>query len=276
MKDTVRNATRSARIWWFLAILLFSNSALGQDLQFENISDSDLEKIVEDFSGNFMHTSVSGASTLGSIFGFEVGVVAGAAKSENIESIVKETDPTADVPFIPHGGLLGILTVPFGLTVEATLIPEIGDDDFKFQNLSAALKWTPTETLLSALPLSLAGKVHFSKTTVDFKQNDPGTSSQVDATYENSTMGVQILASKNLIFVEPYAGVGFLKGDGELTVKGTNPAFDFTSSQTASKDVSGANFFAGAEFKLLIFKGALEYSNQLGVDSYTAKFSLYF
>lgn len=258
---------------------LWNLQAQSQDLFFDNITEQDMTDIANDFTGVFAPTSVSGANTLGSIFGFELGLVGSGTKAEKIERIVKREDPTADIPFLPSGGLLGRLTVPFGLTVEALLIPEVGDDDFKFQNTSLALMWTPTETLLSFLPLSLATKVHFTQTSLKFKQTDPGIPGgtvQVDSEFKNTITGIQFLVSKNLLLVEPYAGVGFIQGDGELSVKGSAPAFNFTASDSASKKVDGAQFFAGAELKLLIFKIGAEYSKHLDVNRYSLKLAAYF
>ena len=50
----------------------FSGRAFAQNLSFQNLSDEDFKKVVKDLSANFMHTSVSGASPLGDVFGFEL------------------------------------------------------------------------------------------------------------------------------------------------------------------------------------------------------------
>lgn len=262
------------------SLILLSGSLAAQELEFDNISEGDLEKVVKDFSSNFSHTSVSGANTLGSIFGFEVGLIGGLGKINSLDDVVQETDPDADIPgLMPHGGLLGIVSVPFGWTFELTMIPEFGDDEFKFSNTTAAVKWSLTESLLSALPLSIALKGHYSQTKIDFEQQDPGGSPvTVDGSYESTVTGLQAVVSKNLLVLTPYAGLGYLQASGEMGVNGTDSIFDtgFTASDSASVDVSSTQMFFGAEFKLLVIKLAAEYSRQFETERYTFKFSAFF
>lgn len=258
------------------ATLIISNPVYAQDLALDNISSQDMEDIVSDFTGAFTHTSMSGGNTLGSIFGFEVGLIGGVASADRIEKIAKREDPNSDVPGLPFGGLLGRLTVPFGITAELLIIPEIGDEDFKFSNQSLGLMWTPTETLLSFLPLSIGIKGHFTKTDMSFKIPDAVTAGvDSDAAFENTIMGLQVLVSKSLLIVEPYAGVGFLQGDGSLKYSGAGTIFDtaVTAGGSASKKVSGAQFLVGANLNLLFFKIGAEYANHLDTDRYGIKLS---
>lgn len=258
------------------AILMMSTPALGQDLALDNISNQDMEDIVGDFTGAFTHTSMSGGNSLGSIFGFEVGLIGGIASADRIEKIAKREDPNSDVPGLPFGGLLGRLTVPFGITAELLMIPEIGDDDFKFSNNSIGVMWTVTDTLLSFLPLSIGVKGHYTKTDMSFKIPDAVTAGvDSDASFENTIMGLQVLVSKNLLIVEPYAGIGFLQGDGNLNYSGSGTIFDtaVTAGGSASKKVSGAQFLVGAELNLLFFNIGVEYANHLDTDRYGLKLS---
>lgn len=261
-----------------LAVTLFlSFQGRAQDLTFDNISESDLKDIVSDFSGVFAHTSGAGAGSLGSIFGFELGILAAGTQVDRIEKIVKREDPGADdLPMIPSGGLLGRVTVPFGLTIEALLVPEIGDDDFKFQNTSVALLWTATDGLLSFLPFSLGTKIHYTQTDLKFQTPDPVTNTDVGAKFSNTIMGIQVLASQNLLFAEPYVGVGYLQADGDLSISGNNTFYNFTTSTSASKSVSGPQFILGSEFKFLILKLGFEYAHAFDISRYAGKFTLYF
>ncbi|NQZ01757.1 MAG: hypothetical protein HRT45_13935 [Bdellovibrionales bacterium] len=262
------------------ALLLFSGTALAQDLEFDSVTEGDLEKVVRDFSSIFHHTSVSGANTLGSVFGFEVGLIGGLGKVNSLDDVVQDADPDADVPgLLPHGGLLGILSVPFGWTFELSLIPEFGDDGFAFSNTTAAVKWSLTESVLSALPLSIALKGHYSQTKINFEQEDPSTPGvTVDGTYESTVTGLQAVVSKDLLVVSPYAALGFLQASGDLGVNGSGSIFDtdFTSSDSASVNTTSTQLIVGAEVKLLLMKLAAEYSRQFDTERFTAKFSLYF
>lgn len=264
----------------FLLTMLFvlPSAVFAQDLTFDDITKSEIESITRDFSANFTHTAVTGANTLGSVFGFEVGLIFGGTKIEELEDIIKETDPDADVPgLLPHGGLMGMVSVPFGWTFEATLIPQFGEDDFKFSNLTAAVKWSITETLLSELPLSIAIRGHYAKTSIDFTQIDPGgTPATVNGSLDNTVTGLQAVVSKNFLVFSPYAAVGFLQGSGDLSVNGTDSIFNFTASNSASADVTSTQIVIGGELKLAIFKLAGEYSRQFETERFTAKASFYF
>lgn len=260
----------------FLALVLSLPQAMAQDIAFNNLSEKDVEDIVSDFTGAFTHTSFSGANTMGSIFGFEIGLIGGIANVDRIKKIAKRSDANSDVSAVPFGGLLGRITVPFGFTVEALVVPEVGGDEFKFSNKSLALMWTPTETVLSFLPLSIAIKGHYTKTDLKFKIPDAVvTGVDVDASFDNTIMGAQLLISKNLLIVEPYAGVGFVSGDGSLSYSGSGSIFNggVTPTNTAKKKVDGTQFLVGANLKLLILNIGAEYSQQIDVQRYGLKIS---
>lgn len=266
-----------ARWILFLLAALFTANTQAQNLSFKLLDESDLEKVVGDLSATFNHTSVSGASSLGNIFGFEVGVVAGIAKTPEIDSFAQENGSTEKVDQIPHGEILGMLTVPAGITVEAGMIPKVGKEDFKFNTFSAAVKWTPTDVFLD-LPLSLAVKAHLTKTNLSFKQTVSNIDTNFD--YKNTITGLTLLASKNFVLVEPYVGLSYLKAKGELEYSGSpaSPVFDpaYTAANSASASKSSTGFMVGAELKLIFFKLGAEYASAFGTSRYTGKASFYF
>lgn len=245
-----------------------------QDLEFNNLSEKDLETIIEEYSANFSHSSVSGAGTLGRIFGFEVGLVGGMTKTPKVDALVKEQDPSIDADKAPHATLLGVLTVPYGLSTEIGFVPKIGDDDFSYSRVGLALKWTATETLLSDLPLSLALKAHYAKTDIKYQQ--PVNGQPTDVSFDNTVWGLTAMASKSFVLVEPYIGLGYLMADGDIHVSGSSTIFNFTTSTSASKKKSDLQLLAGAELKLLLVKLGIEYSRQFETDRYLAKLAFYF
>ncbi len=255
--------------------LAWGSGVWAQDLPLQSIDSNDFGKIIEELSANFNHTSVSGAGTLGRIFGFEVGVVGGVTKTPELQKLARETDSSASADQLPHGEFLGVLTVPLGITAEVGLIPKVGSDDFKFNTFSVAGKFTPTEIFLD-LPLDLAIKAHVTKTNLEFKQ----TISTVPTTfeYENTIMGLTLFASKNFVLLEPYVGLGYLKAKGELSATGSTTVFDstYTSGTSASESKSSTAFYLGSELKLLFFKLGLEYGHLFGTSSYTGKLSFFF
>lgn len=72
-----------------LILVLFSFSALA-NFNFEDLSKSELESMSNELAANFSHTTVTPGTAEGKIFGFQVGVVAGATTSEELERLSKE------------------------------------------------------------------------------------------------------------------------------------------------------------------------------------------
>ncbi|MCB0383920.1 MAG: hypothetical protein KDD43_00905 [Bdellovibrionales bacterium] len=265
-----------------LAFLVAPSASFGQDLDFDDIDKADLEKIIGDLSANFAHTTVSGASALGAVFGFEFGLIGGMTSTPGIDKLVKETDPNADSAALPHAGLLVQFSVPMGVTVEANLIPSFGSDDFKFSNTGIGVKWTMTDSILS-LPFNLALKGNITKTELTFKTviNNASTGNiPVDSKLEfsNTSMGLAAVISKNILFFEPYFGFGFINSDGDLKVDGTGTIFDttLTTGKSAGAKNSGTHMFLGADLDLFILKLGLEYSKIIDADRYSAKLAFSF
>ncbi len=257
------------------AVLLLPTISQAQSVALDNLSEASFEDVVKELSTNFMHTSVSGAGTLGDIFGFEVGLIGGVTKTPNLNSLVQAVDSSAKVDQVPHAQLLGVLTVPLAITIEAGLVPKIGSDDFKFNSFSLAGKWTPTE-LLWEWPLNVAVKGSLTKAHVEFATSSGGGETSYE--YDNTIMAVSLLASKSFVVVEPYVGVGYVKSTGDLGATGTysSTLFTFTDATSASEDVSGTMFQVGAEFKLIVVKLGLEWTKLYDADRYSGKLSFYF
>jgi len=238
----------------------------------ESLSDSDVNNVVGDFSVNFLHTSVSGAGTLGHLFGFEVGLLAGQGMISHTEDIVHRSQPAANADKVPHAALLGVLSVPLGITAEVSLVPKIGSEDFKFSSTGVAAKWTLTE-LWGDLPFSLAVKGSHTITRADFKH--AVTVGNANYKLENGSTALIALISKNFILVEPYFGAGVVSSAGKLSSDNAL-VFDDPLSRSQKGRKSGGLWMAGAEVKLLVLKLGAEYTQALGASRYTGKLSFYF
>ncbi len=254
--------------------LLISLSAHAQDIGLQNIDETDFKDIVSDFSANSLHTSVSGAGTLGDIFGFELGLIAGLTNTPQIDKLAREVSSNNDAERIPHAELIGILTVPFAITVEAGFVPKVGTDEFKYSNLSLAAKWTPS-ALFFELPVDLAVKAQMTTVNVEFESVVSSTNTKYE--FENKLMGVTGLVSKDFGVAAPYVGLGMVNAEGDLTANGA-AVFDpsYTASASASEKVSSSVFIAGSEFKLVVLKLGIEYARLFDTDRYTGKLSFYF
>ncbi len=245
---------------------------------FNNISQDDFDKIIKELSANSSYHSVTGASTLGTIFGFEFGIVGGLTNTPDINSYSKQVDAAADISRLPHASILAAVSVPFGFTGELLLFPEMSVGDVKYQQFGGSVKWTATEALV--LPFNLAVRAFVTSNKLSFEQtvsnaSTGGVPANMTVTQENSQMGLQLLASPSLPFVEPYIGVGTIKATGNLKVSGTatGTIFDptFTTSQSAESSPTSTQLLLGVNANLLVAKIGLEYSRAFGTDSYNFK-----
>lgn len=252
------------------ALIGFSAHAAGPS--FQNLSDDDFKKVVQDLSADFTHTSVSGASPLGDIWGFEVGVVGGMSKTPELNKFAKEVEPSADLDQVPHGEIIGLLSVPFAITGEVGFIPKIGSDQFKFTSYHLAAKWSPSE-LFFEWPVALAVKVQYSKVNATFKDTINAIPTTFD--YDQSILGGSLIVSKNFAILEPYAGFGYLQADGNMDVKGSPTVFSGGRMSASSKPTSSM-FMVGTEVKLLVVKLGVEYMNAFDTSRFTGKVSFYF
>ncbi len=260
-----------------LSLIQFSflSTARGS-LEFQNISSQDLDVINKDFSSTFSYTSVSGASSLGSIFGIEAGVVAGAAMTEGIEALAKEVDPSNELSFLPHAWLLGAVTVPGGFTIEANFIPELDGGEVSFSHLGLGAKWTVTDMIpIPAFPLNLSVKGYFSQTNLSFSQTDSGVTGDID--YENSMYGLLAQGSVSLLIIEPYLGIGWQSSEGKLKSTLSN-VFDpsLTVGSSATSEIDGTYFQVGINVSLLLLRLGFEYQSAFDADRFTGKLSFKF
>ncbi len=243
---------------------------------FTNLSGDDFDKISRELSGNFMHHSVQGAAPLGAIFGFEVGLVAGQEPTPNISSIVK-AQSGSDFPNLYHAGILGVVSVPFGLTGEAMILPKQSSSNGDFQSTSLALKLSLNKDLLKFLPFNLALRGFSSNSNFSFTQVMSGANATVQNT--NTVTGVQLLLSPSLPIVEPYVGVGYLTSKNTLNVTGVSTSIfapGYTTAQSADNSLTTTQLFAGVTAKLLFFSLGAEYSNAFGANTYTGKLAFGF
>ena len=250
---------------------------------FNNISQSDFDKIIKELSANSSYHSVTGAGTLGSIFGFEFGLVGGLTNTPDINSYSRQVDSSADISRLPHASILAAVSVPLGFTGELLLFPEMSVGDVKYQQFGGSVKWTATDALI--LPFNLAVRAFVTSNKLSFEQTVSNTSTggvptRMTVTQDNNQMGLQLLASPNLPFVEPYVGIGTVKATGKLKVTGTpnGTIFDpnFTSSQSAESSPVSTQLLLGVNANLLVLNLGLEYSRAFGTDSYNFKLGFRF
>ena len=265
---TLRSATA-------LFALFLSTSVSAQNVVFSQISKNDFEQIAREVSANFTHTSVSGASSLGSVLGLQFGLVLGQTKTPNLNTLVKRGDPNLNVDEIIHGGLLGQVSIPAGVTFEGLILPSVGSADFKARNTSLGVKWTLTQLLLD-LPVDVAVKAFYTKASLHTKQRVGGVDQTID--FDDKMLGFAVLVSKNLGIVEPYFGLLQNKATSDMSYNGGANIFSstYTTSQSASVNLHTTGYVLGAEVKLLFFNAGAEFTRIFGTNRYTAKLAFSF
>lgn len=273
MTNLIKNITKSAMITAAaMAVIASAPSARAAGPGFSNLSQSDFDNAIKELSANSTYHSVTGAGTLGTVFGFEFAVVGGLTSTPNINTLSKQVDASADVGRLPHAALLIGASVPLGFTGELLYFPEMTFSTVKYSQFGASVKWTATDLL--ALPFNLAVRGFVTGNKMSFNQVLSG--STVTVNEENSQTGLQLLASPSLPMFEPYVGVGVIKANGKLSVTGSNTIFAFTSSQSAESSPTSTQFLLGVNVNLLLVNLGVEYSSAFGTSSYNAKLGFRF
>ena len=251
----------------YIAILLLALPLAVQaaDPVFNSISDEDMETIAKGMGANFTHNSMMGASKLGTVFGFQVGVVAAQTAVPDINDIAKANG--GELKNLYNAGMMGAVGIPFGISFEAVVMPKTKTDGAEAEATSLGLKWNIND-VIPVLPVNLALRGVHSTAEFSFEQSG--------ATVNNETTvsGVQLLFSPMIPVIEPYIGVGQLQAKNELGIT-TGTIFDSGAAKD-SKTVSSTQFLAGAEVNLLLLKLGAEYSQAFGNSRYGIKLSFGF
>lgn len=241
---------------------------------FTSISDSDFDSITKEMSANFTHSSILGASKMGMIMGFQVGLIAAQTGTPNTDAIVKR-NAGADLPNMYNVGLMGAIGIPMGIAFEAVIIPKLTTSGASLSSTSFAIKYNIND-VIPILPVNLALRGFYSTASFEFNQDVAA----VNVTVANKTnvSGLQLLISPMFPIVEPYLGIGLLSGKNELSVTGSTPIFDpaYSSSQSESKTVSATQMLAGVDINLLVFKIGAEISQSFGASRTAVKFAMGF
>jgi hypothetical protein len=270
-----------------LAVGLISTSAVAADFNVSNITAADYETLVKEFSANFGYSSVNGASSLGGLGGFELGLTGGITKIQGVHDLVKRNSPTTDFEDKAyHAAILGRVGVPYGLTAELMYFPERKFSNLEVGHFGGAAMWTVTDVVWDYLPFALATKIFFSKTDIEYAQTltEQVTGTPVNATieFDNTLYGIQALISRKILFFEPYIGLGYLKAKGDLEIKaaGTfnffNSTFSAAQTNKAVAKPSSAQFLLGTDFQIAFFSLGAEYQRAFGTNSVTGRLSFRF
>ena len=267
-----------------LTVLFIGSGSWADSPTLDSLSDEDLDTVVREFAGNFVHTSATPPTSLGEVFGVEAALIVGVTESPGVERISQSIDPESDFPYMPHAWLLGGVSIPYGISVELNILPEIDVDGFKMSHTSAGLKWSVTDQFFKDLPFDLALRTYYTKSEISYQQtvSNPGfpTTSNVDVSFENTMIGGDTLLGFKFSVVEPYFGAGFVSTNGTLSGQSTTSTpyslFDDQQSREKSSIQESIRLIAGAQFHLAVMNIGVEYSRVFDTNRYSAKVGLQF
>lgn len=259
----------------FLATLsTLSFSAFSQDIQFENLSKTQVENVAREFSGNFSHTGVSAPETDG-LWGVEVGVVGGQSKSPDLADVVDASGGDGkDFEKLYHVGLQVRAHFPFDLFAEVTILPEQEFDPVTVKNTTMEIGWNFGGFF--GWPLDVAIGVNRANSEISFTQDPTGSIvSEADISLESKTTIMWVGVSKTFLFVTPYVKFGKAKADSE--VDATADIFGFPGPTTSYEVENEGNYFAaGANLQFAFLKLGGEISKIMDVSRASAKVSFDF
>lgn len=249
------------------ALTLFAQNANAQ-FNFNNISQSDLDAMNKEFSHNFLFSSISGASSLGSLWGFEVGVVGGMADGDKIAEVIRRTNSSSDFKDLYHASIMGRVSIPFGITAEAAFLPKFEQDGAEVSQMAGALKYSIID-----LPVAVGVRGHYSTTDFKFSQTQGAFTGTID--YDSSVYGLQAVVSQNFVMIEPYAAIGWVEGKGDLEASGTGTPFNFGGQRGSAKS-SSMHLVGGLNLHLGFFNLGAEYSRAFDTNRVSGKLSFGF
>lgn len=253
-----------------LSLMLFATSAFAQDIQFDNLSKSDVENVSREFAATFSHTGVSAPETDG-LWGVEVGVIAGQSKSPDLKDVIDASGGKgSDFKNLYHAGVMARAHFPFDIFAELTILPERDFDDVTVSNKSFELGWNAGGFF--NLPLDLAVAVNRTNSEISFKQEISNVDNKIDL--ETITTMYWIGVSKTFLFVTPYLKIGRAKTDADL--KSTVSVLQGSTDTKISSDPSGGYLALGANLQFAFFKLGAEFSQIMDVKRTSAKISFDF
>ncbi len=263
-----------------LAVLSFS--AFAEDLELDNLTKSDLEKVGNEFAVNFSHTAVAAPETDG-LWGVEVGVIGGVTGSPKLKKVVDATGGDGkDFKSLYHAGVMARAHVPFDIFLEATVLPEREISDVEVAAKSIGLGWNAGSFF--GLPLDLAIGANMSASDISFSQTINNTSTgntdvDSDITLDSTTRVLWVGASKTFLFATPYVKVGTAHTESEVKVDtngGNGTIFAFTNKQKEDVQTNGGFLVAGVNVQLAFFKLGFEWGQTANVRRASGKISLDF
>lgn len=250
------------------AALLFNTTLWAGAPQFTDLTSTEIEGVMTDFASNFVPTNVSGASSLGKLFGFRLGLWGGVTDTPAVSAIT-----AGEVDQLPVLGLYARIGVPLGFSFDYSTLPiELADFTYRFNSIG--VQWTFTDLL--DWPLEMQLRANYTTAKLEWTVEDALTSSTV--TYDHSSFNMALVFSKNFLMIEPYVGIGRVSGSNDLTAVGTLTVFDASVSATETQgvDTKDTYYLAGIDVNLLFLQVGVEYAKNFDNKRLSARLSFGF
>lgn len=262
----------------FVATASAQNDAIFTDA---NFGKAEFDLASKDLAAAFVHTTNSGGSSLGSIWGVEAGLVFGAVESNNLRAAAENAsgEPQEDLKYLPYAGIIAGVAMPFGIGAELSFIPDvdIGSGEGSFGSYSGSIRWSLTDFVPLAgsfSPLKIVARASYGSTDFNYETSlNGGSKETADFNITNTEFG--LTAGFNLFILEPYIGLSTVKSKTSLDAVTTNPLIPINlREKNLRASPSGTRAIVGLLFKLPLLRFGLEMSNYQGVNRYTGKISL--
>lgn len=260
--------------------LLVSSLAYG-DARFEDLSKKDVENVAKEFATNFTHTVASAPSTNG-LWGIEVGLVAATASSPKLKKVVNNSGGDGkDFDTLYAGGGFLRVHVPFELFFESSILPSTKISEVEVDNFTFGVGWNAGSFFNLPFDLSVgydvaSGETSFSQSVED--STNPAIKGTSKIKLESRTQKAWIGASKKILVFTPYAKVGIVNMDSDLSASAdvNFDVFNFTNSQKENVKKSGTYWAAGLQADLTVLSLGVEAMSVLGNTRYAAKLAFSF
>ena len=254
---------------------VFATSALqsqafgGVTPNFTNLDQAQTTAVLKTFGANFTFRPIDTASNYGKNFGIAVGIGGGVTSGTAI------TDATGlPVSQIPNANIILGLQLPRGFAVEVGFLPKLSLSGLNFNSWGGDLKWNVGAGLGRSLPVELAARVMYSNTSMSYTQTVTTPAPATDTlSLSTHSFGVNVSASKRLILLEPFVGLGWMSQSGTLSNTGNIPLFNTSLTNASSYNSSNSGLWAygGLQLKLLILNITAEYDSMMGISSESVK-----
>jgi hypothetical protein len=243
-------------------LLLASTSISAADLgvgTVENAVNGTLTTIVETLALGADYKAVHYATPEGLIGGFDVGLEITAIElDQDFQDAMAQVGNSTDlVPsYLPLPRLSVIKGLPFGIDVGVSYL-NITAEGFKIKNQGFSVKWAF---------IDIPGP--FPTVAVRGSYNEGEYLDRITT----KTVGFELLASMNLLVLEPYAGIGYQKGRGKVDLTGI-PGADRLDLVTEPR-VSQTKYTVGAALKLALIHFYVQADYGSKIKTYSAKLSV--